>query len=585
MKPDSEGTQSSFKQALSATMRALARSKDVPSTPVIPSQLHKADIAGIRGIADNNALYFRLHDAQQHYVIRPTQPASARLFDMLENVRVEALGSQNMTGVQHNLAKRFEKECIEHQITTENISLPTIVELLSRVHIANQAAPGNLQEIAAFPHDELKKLLPLLDSMKAQIGAQTDYAKIALKLIEELAYIRQSIDSEEKENATPAPDDQPNTSDEQQKEASDFTMELLTQDGSSQPGMVPMPVDDTPVQESEETTVEEDDSRSSSPYPWNDDRHDLRKIYHAFTTKYDETVPANALATTTELETLRAQLDQRLSQFQSVTARLANRLQRLLLARQARRWIFDEEDGMIDSRKLSRLIIHPDYEYIYKREEDSEFRDTVVSLLIDNSGSMRGRPITMAALSADIIARTLDRCGVKTEILGFTTKEWKGGKSQKAWNDDDKPSHPGRLNDLRHIIYKPADVSWRKAKKNLGLMLKDGILKENIDGEAILWACDRLLSRPEQRRILMVISDGAPVDDSTLSANSGNYLDKHLRKVIELVETKMPIELTAIGIGHDVTRYYKNAVTITELDKLGETMTEQLTQLFSKKGN
>jgi cobaltochelatase CobT len=242
--------------------------------------------------------------------------------------------------------------------------------------------------------------------------------------------------------------------------------------------------------------------------------------------------------------------------------------------------MFDQDDGIIDNRKLTRLIIHPEEEQIYKREHDTDFRDTVVTLLIDNSGSMRGRPITMAALSADLMARTLERCGVKTEILGFTTKEWKGGASYKEWLKAGKPAQAGRLNDLRHIIYKPADISWRKAKKNLGLMLKDGILKENIDGEAILWAAERLLSRPEQRRILMVISDGAPVDDSTLSANTGNYLDRHLRDVIELVETKMPIELLAIGIGHDVTRYYKHAVTISEIEKLGEAMTEQLTGLF-----
>ncbi|MDE3061186.1 MAG: cobaltochelatase subunit CobT, partial [Pseudomonadota bacterium] len=277
---------------------------------------------------------------------------------------------------------------------------------------------------------------------------------------------------------------------------------------------------------------------------------------------------------------LRRQLDLRLSQFEGLTTRLAGRLQRLLMARQARHWIFDEEDGLIDSRKLSRVIVHPDYGQIYKREKDTEFRDTVVTLLIDNSGSMRGRPITIAALSADIISRTLERCGVKVEVLGFTTREWKGGNAYKQWIKEGRPAFPGRLNDLRHIIYKPADMSWRKSRRNLGLMLKDGILKENIDGEAILWACDRLLQRPEQRRILMVISDGAPVDDSTLSANGGSYLDQHLREVIALVENKMPIELVAIGIGHDVTRYYQRAVTISDIDKLGETMTEQLVELF-----
>jgi cobaltochelatase CobT len=327
----------------------------------------------------------------------------------------------------------------------------------------------------------------------------------------------------------------------------------------------------------------EADVNNATPYPLNHHEKTRAQPYHAYTTQFDERIAASQLATPSELEHLRKQLDQKLVQFQSVTARLANRLQRLLMARQARRWIFDEEDGIIDNRKLARVIIHPEAERLYKREQDTEFRDTVVTLLIDNSGSMRGRPITIAALSADIISRTLERCGVKVEVLGFTTREWKGGNAYKQWVKDGRPAHPGRLNDLRHIIYKPADMSWRKSHKNLGLMLKDGILKENIDGEAILWACDRLMARTEQRRILMVISDGAPVDDSTLSVGGGSYLDVHLREVIARVENHMPIELVAIGIGHDVTRYYKRAVTISEIDKLGETMTEQLVALFEER--
>ncbi len=319
-----------------------------------------------------------------------------------------------------------------------------------------------------------------------------------------------------------------------------------------------------------------------SPYPFNQPQAgNAAPPYHAYTTRFDEVVSASTLATPTELEHLRRQLDHKLAQLGSVTSRLASRLQRLLMAKQARRWVFDEEDGIIDSRKLARLIVRCDDERIYKREQDTDFRDTVVTLLIDNSGSMRGRPITIAALSADILSRTLERCGVKVEILGFTTKEWKGGQSARAWAKDGRSGYPGRLNDLRHIIYKSADASWRKSRRNVALMLKEGLLKENIDGEAILWACDRLLARPEQRRILMVISDGAPVDDSTLSLNNGSYLDLHLREVIARVENQLPIELLAIGIGHDVTRYYKRAVTISDIDKLGETMTQQLTQLFT----
>ncbi len=307
----------------------------------------------------------------------------------------------------------------------------------------------------------------------------------------------------------------------------------------------------------------------------------LNAGYHAFTTQFDEIIEADKLATTEEMVRLRQLLDQKLIHLHSVTGKLANRLQRLLLARQARIFEYEMEEGILDGRRLSNIIINPAYQNIYKQEKETDFRDTVVSLLIDNSGSMRGRPITVAALCADILARTLERCGVRVEILGFTTRDWKGGQSRKLWLERERPVNPGRLNDLRHIIYKSADQRWQKARRSIGLMLKDGILKENIDGEAIVWAHSRLLARPEQRRILMVISDGAPVDDSTLSSNNGSYLDRHLWQVINAIETNSDVELLAIGIGHDVTRYYKRAVTISDVNQLGDVMAKELVKLFS----
>lgn len=328
------------------------------------------------------------------------------------------------------------------------------------------------------------------------------------------------------------------------------------------------------------------DDQPAGPTPIDHNYRDIPeerlKDYKVYTPAFDEVVEADALCDTEELIRLRSQLDRQLAHLQGVVSRLANRLQRRLMAQQTRSWDFDLEEGLLDTGRLSRVVTNPEYPLSYKLEKDTEFRDTVVTLLIDNSGSMRGRPITIAAICADILARTLERCGVKVEILGFTTKAWKGGQSRERWVEQGKPEKPGRLNDLRHIVYKGADMPWRRGRKNLGLMLREGLLKENIDGEALLWAHNRLLARPELRRILMVISDGAPVDDATLSANPGSYLERHLRDVIEWIETRSSIELTAIGIGHDVTRYYKRAVTITDAEELGGTMMKNLTELFNE---
>ena len=329
---------------------------------------------------------------------------------------------------------------------------------------------------------------------------------------------------------------------------------------------------------------EEEPGRAERPWlpPGALSNEPLGQQYHAYSVKFDEIVDADQLCDAEELGRLRNHLDQQLAHLQGVIGKLANRLQRRLMAQQNRSWDFDLDEGMLDAARLARIIIDPMHSLSFQMEKDTNFRDTVVSLLIDNSGSMRGRPITVAAMSADILARTLERCGVKVEILGFTTRAWKGGQSREQWLAAGKPANPGRLNDLRHIVYKPADAPWRRARKNLGLMLREGILKENIDGEALLWAHNRLLPRPEERKIMMVISDGAPVDDSTLSVNPGNYLERHLRDVIDWIETRSPVELVAIGIGHDVTRYYRKAVTIVDADQLGGTMMEQLASLFDE---
>ncbi len=597
---ESDHALTEFKQALVSTTRALAvepkldvqfgspLGKGDVILPALPDMPHADSLPFIRGQADQAALALRHHSKQTHSQQRP-RGASGALFDMLEDVRVEAVGSQDFQGVRYNLWRRFEIHCMQQGMRAGALTLAQQVELLARRYVQGLPIPEYLHVAIAKAEVQLGDVLPLLKDMEAQQGDQKAYGAISLKVIDEITQgaspLERNNDKGEGNAGEELPDaQQPDTEAEESSIATAATPEEMESAPSPK-----MPSEGAQMSEQAMQAKGEEVSHKPSSYPFNHTEEMFSKRpYHAFSTQFDEVVVASALTSPAELDHLRNQLDQKLTQFQSVTARLASRLQRYLLAKQARKWVFDEEDGMIDSRKLARLITYPGYEQIYKREQDTDFRDTVVTLLIDNSGSMRGRPITIAALSADIISRTLERCGVKVEVLGFTTKEWKGGNAYKLWMKEGKPAQAGRLNDLRHIIYKPADVSWRKSRKNLGLMLKDGLLKENIDGEAILWACERLMARPEQRRILMVISDGAPVDDSTLSVNSGSYLDQHLREVIAKVEKSSEgkkdggIELVAIGIGHDVTRYYKRAVTINEIDKLGETMTEQLVKLFEE---
>jgi cobaltochelatase CobT len=425
-----------------------------------------------------------------------------------------------------------------------------------------------------------------LDQLSRSVENQRDFGRLVHKLLASLEMADESSsDSDESEDDG---DDRPEDSDseqdgegEQDHSGEPIQMEKAESEQSMDEGAseaADAPAGEFP-DETEGADAEDSAEGQRPPLGSNEARG---PEYKAFTTRFDEVIHAEDLCEPEELERLRAYLDKQLQNLSSIVARLANRLQRRLMAQQNRSWEFDLEEGMLDPARLSRVIIDAQQPLSFKRERDMDFRDTVVTLLLDNSGSMRGRPITVAATCADILARTLERCGVKVEILGFTTRAWKGGQSREAWLQAGKPPAPGRLNDLRHIIYKSADAPWRRARKNLGLMMREGLLKENIDGEALDWAHKRLLGRSEQRRILMMISDGAPVDDSTLSVNPGNYLERHLRGIIEEIETRSPIELIAIGIGHDVTRYYRRAVTIVDAEELGGAMTEKLAELFSE---
>lgn len=585
---------STLKTAVTAATKALAGKKDITvafggnvksATVTLPAlaEIPSPDaLTQIRGAADAQASAIRFHNRQTHASLRPQVSANASLYDMLEQVRLESLIAEHKQGVLHNLSERYQASAMQSGMMSGALTQNAKLELLARRHIMQQPIPPFLKQLLEKTESDYAELLPRLAALRAELHRQQDYGQDALLLIEALIQL-QSKTEETEPSEQSAPSDAAQETSQQPEEGPSDAMSSGSGADSDNAQDVPVFMKQAGAQPADATPQQgQNAGDDSSPYPYNRaEKPEQVAPYHAYTTQYDEVVGASHLATSTELAYLRDQLDQKLLTLSTITAKLASKLQRLLLAKQARRWLYDESDGMLDSKKLSRLIIDPSYETIYKRETETDFRDTVVTLLIDNSGSMRGRPITIAAISADIISRTLERCGVKVEVLGFTTKEWKGGLSYKQWVKDGKPPRAGRLNDLRHIVYKSADMHYRKAARQFGLMLKDGILKENIDGEAILWACDRLLARPEQRRILMVISDGAPVDDSTLSVNSSNYLDQHLREVIAHVENRLPIELLAIGIGHDVTRYYQRAVTISDIDKLGETMTEQLTELFS----
>jgi cobaltochelatase CobT len=500
-----------------------------------------------------------------------------------------------MAGVRANLARATEMRMRTDPITrarsSAEVPLDTAVGLVVRQRLTGEAPPEAAREGLALVSEWIEEKAGAdLDTLGLANDDQAAFAALASKLLKDLELVEGDLDSEpdpsegeDGEGGDQAEGDEGDDESEDEAGAGDGEAEVRVEQGEAPEEDGQGEYDEQELGEADDGLGEEGEEGMMPARP-NRALSDLppQFDYRIFTTKYDEVIEAAELCDEAELGRLRAYLDQQLTHLQGAVTKLANRLQRRLMAQQSRSWDFDQEEGLLDAARLARVIVNPAHSLSYKIERETEFRDTVVSLLIDNSGSMRGRPISIAAISADIMARTLERCGVKVEILGFTTRAWKGGQSRELWLGQGRPPNPGRLNDLRHIVYKAADEPWRRARKNLGLMMREGLLKENIDGEALLWAHNRLIARHEERRILMVISDGAPVDDSTLSVNSGTYLERHLRQVIGWIEARSPVELIAIGIGHDVTRYYERAVTIMDAEQLGGTIIEQLASLFDQ---
>ena len=595
-----------FRHALAGATRAIAAdpevelslTSDAPATSgksvkaPMPGRAPSArEVAEARGFADAAALRLRHHNAGLHARGAPADETARAVFDAAEQARCEALGARGMAGVRANLARLAEMRLRTDPLTRarnrDEVPLASAVGLMVRERLTGAAPPeearAGLDLVAGWIEE---KGGADLDALGLALDDQAAFADLVGKLLRDLDLVQ----GEPEDPSGPDPGDE--------------------SEGDESPG------DDEGEDETDgdagrgeaEIRGEQEEAGEQAERDWSEEMGDVseglgeegeegivpvrpnrplfelppRFDYKVFTDQYDEEIAAAILCDEEELGRLRAYLDQQLVHLQSVVTKLANRLQRRLMAQQSRTWEFDQEEGLLDVSRLARVVVNPMYSLSYKVEKDTEFRDTVVTLLLDNSGSMRGRPISIAAISADILARTLERVGVKTEVLGFTTRAWKGGQAREKWLAEGRPPQPGRLNDLRHIIYKKADEPWRHARRNLGLMMREGLLKENIDGEALLWAHERLIGRVEERKILMVISDGAPVDDSTLSVNSGTYLERHLRQVIGWIESRSPVELIAIGIGHDVTRYYSRAVTIMDAEQLGGTMVEQLAQLFDK---
>jgi cobaltochelatase CobT len=597
-----------FRRALAGASRAIAKDAEVEvvfasdnapasgKTARVPSPgpaLEPRLVAEARGAADSAALRLRYHDPALHARLAPMDIEARGVFDALETARVEALGARSMSGVRNNLTQLIEArvrgDAIVRARNAEEVPLSTAVGLIARERLSGEAPPRaaleGLKLVAPWIED---KAAAELDALALTLDDQAAFARLSRRLLEDLdlAAAENPLDDEPQEAGDDAEGDEGGDNDNAEQ----------GDEGTPGGGDVEMRGEEVEDENAEGDSSQEMEAGEDEA-PTGDDFNESvfaspsrrnwdltpETDYKPYTTRFDETVEASELCDEDELGRLRAYLDQQLSGLQNVVTRLANRLQRRLMAQQARSWDFDQEEGMLDAARLARVIVNPAHALSFKIERDVEFRDTVVSLLIDNSGSMRGRPIAIAAICADILGRTLERCGVSTEILGFTTRGWKGGQSREAWLSAGRPPNPGRLNDLRHIVYKRADEPYRRSRRNLGLMMREGLLKENIDGEALLWAHNRLVARPEERRILMVISDGAPVDDSTASANGGSYLERHLRQVIEWIEKRSTVELIAIGIGHDVTRYYERAVTIMDADQLAGAMVEQLAQLFESR--
>ncbi|MEO9336579.1 cobaltochelatase subunit CobT [Mesorhizobium sp. SB112] len=607
-KPKTGAEADVFKRAMTVCMRAIAGdnelevafAKDRPALagnrarlPEVPKKASRTDIAVTRGLGDSMALKRACHDSRVHTKLAPEGKQARAIYDAVEQARVEAIGSRAMTGVADNIGQMLEDKYAKANLADvreqADAPLEEALALMVREKLTGRPVPKSGERMVKLWRKWVEdKAGPNLEGLSEKLGDQQAFARVVRDMLVSMEMAEElGEDPETEENPEDSDDDQPQGEERSEEGGEDDS-------GSEQSQSEDQEASDDDEQagemESTEATsdeLSEDDADTETPgearrndNPFANFSRDMD--YKVFTTTFDETVGAEELCDEEELDRLRAFLDKQLVNLQGIVGRLANRLQRRLMAQQNRSWDFDLEEGYLDPARLVRVVIDPMQPLSFKQERDTKFRDTVVTLVLDNSGSMRGRPITVAATCADILARTLERCGVSVEILGFTTRAWKGGQAREKWLKDGKPSTPGRLNDLRHIIYKSADAPWRRSRRNLGLMMREGLLKENIDGEALLWAHQRLMARPEQRKILMMISDGAPVDDSTLSVNPGNYLERHLRGVIDLIETRSPVELLAIGIGHDVTRYYRRAVTIVDAEELAGAMTEQLASLFGE---
>jgi cobaltochelatase CobT len=596
--------QEEFKRATAGALRAIAHAEpDVQVAfqpgpagvsgkrvrlPLPTRALPPAEMAKLRGAADAAALRLRHHSDAVHAARLPQRREAKEVYDALEDVRVEAVGSKHMAGVAANLRARLAEQCeaegYDRMTRKDQLPLHAALSLLARERIMGEPAPEAAHRVLNLWRDAFDgQAATALADMAGLTEDQDGYARAVRRLLSALDLAEAEVESESEEQEDGEEEGEQSSMQDQSGEGEAQSQEQESMLGAQPEAMQGEAAEDEVEETEEEGAAAEGDEKPGGPQqrkevPQTDDV----SRYHAFATQFDEIIEAEELCDPEELARLRQQLDQQLSHLQGVVSKLANRLQRRLLAQQQRAWEFDLEEGLLDVARLARVVANPTHSLSYKREREADFRDTVVSLLIDNSGSMRGRPITVAAMCSDILARTLERCSVKVEILGFTTRAWKGGQSREKWVQEGKPRNPGRLNDLRHVVYKSADAPWRRARKNLGLMLREGLLKENIDGEALEWSYRRLRQRTEHRRILMVISDGAPVDDSTLSVNPGNYLERHLRRVIHDIEGRGDVELIAIGIGHDVTRYYRRAVTIVDAEELGGTMMKKLAELFDE---
>jgi len=597
-----------FKRAVSGAMRALARKPDLEVSfaaerpgivggkarlPEPARKLSKTEAAIVRGHADAMALRLACHDQTMHRRMQPVGQQARAVFEAVEQARVEAIGARRMTGVAGNLTAmlddRYHRAKFDDVSERSEAPIEEALSLMVRERLTGQPPPPAAKKLVELWRPLIEDRAGKdLDRLEDVLEDQRQFGDTIRDLLDSLEMGEdRSSDTEEDEEQGEEEDRKQDKGEDGDASESDESQRSSMEDAQASADDMADSAAEAADAATAEMADESDMGDAETPGEPQRPRHfganePRGPDYRPFTAKFDETIAAEDLCEAEELDRLRSYLDKQLSNLQGVVARLANRLQRRLMAQQNRSWEFDLEEGMLDPARLSRIVIDPLHPLSFKAEKDMQFRDTVVSLLLDNSGSMRGRPITVAATCADILARTLERCGVKVEILGFTTRAWKGGQSREHWLTAGKPGNPGRLNDLRHIIYKAADAPWRRARKNLGLMMREGLLKENIDGEALDWAHKRLLARPEQRKILMMISDGAPVDDSTLSVNPGNYLERHLRWVIDEIETRSPVELIAIGIGHDVTRYYRRAVTIVDAEELGGAMTEKLAELFAE---